>query len=145
METESTATRVARYLSRHIAHLESSLAALTEVDFNAAEAVVAFTREEAARARISAQLDAERVALLKEWEGGAGATPGERGEVRALADRAEALSLALQRAYDEASALALEAAAVVELQANAVRRGAGAAKRFGLDAHDAGGFMDTRA
>lgn len=145
---DSLASRVSRYLSRHITFIEASLAALRACDLSTAEGAEACLDGQERRRPMAEQLGTEQVALLKEW---AEASPEYRDahpEVRQLAARAEQLRATLQHAYDEADLAAVQVAAAVELQANTLRRGAGVARRFAVapeDGEEAGGFVDHKA
>jgi len=145
---DTLATRVSRYLSRHITFLDASLAALRACDLATDEGAEACLNGQLHRQPTAEQLGAEQAALLKEWSSTSEDYRAAHPEVRILADRAERLRLLLQQAYDEAGLASVQVAAAVELQANTLRRGAGVARRFtsapeGED--DAGGFVDHQA
>jgi len=141
MTPDTLSLRVTRYLTRHIAFLESTLRALESIDFSGEEAISKFTKH----AEVAAQLESEQAALLNEWQGGAGVPEEERAAVRVLAKRAAQLADQVRRAYDAANTQVAAAAASALLQANDVRRGADAARRFGLPGQDTGGFIDHSA
>lgn len=143
--TDALAARVTRYLHRHIAFLEDSIAVLDTLDIDNPEAVESCAHQQSHRNATAAQLELEQAALLKEWGRGDSAPPEARAAVRELAARAEELALALQQRYDGAAHLAKRAAAVVELQANAARRGAGFTRKFGHEPPGAGGLIDRQA
>ena len=145
MEPDTLPQRVTRYLLRHIAHLEQGLRAVQALELKSPEAVTRFLAAQARHDTLSAQFDAEQAALLKEWHADTSVSPEERQAVRALALRGEALNQQLAAAYDAAAALALSTAGMVELQANALRRGAGVARKFSFTGEDAGGYIDRHA
>lgn len=138
--------RVLRYLTRHAATLAEAAKELGQLELISPEGV-----EEALKAhtRLTARLlalDEEQAALLKEWQPlRAAATEAERAAVRAAAEHAAALAEHLRTAVDTAQAGATQAAAAVALQANALRRSAGHARRFAHDSRDQGGFVDKQA
>lgn len=141
MSQDTLPLRVSRYLTRHIAFLESTLRALESADFSDEDAVSEFSKH----SETAAQLGSEQAALLNEWQGGAGVPEKERAAVRALATRAAQLADQLLIAYDAANARVAAAAANVLLQANDLRRGADTARRFGPPGQDTGGFIDHSA
>lgn len=142
---DALAARVTRYLHRHIAFLEASIAVLEALDIDDPGAVELCAREQPGRNATAAQLELEQTALLKEWGSGDTASPDARAAVRALAARAEELAFELQQRYEGAAHLAQRAATVVELQANAARRGAGFTRKFGHEPPGAGGLLDRQA
>ena len=125
--------------------LEEALAALRAIDLSRPEGLEQFAREQARRGADGEQLAAEQAALLKEWRTDTTVGEPEREAVRALARRGDALSRELEQAYDDAGALALRTAGVVELQVNALRRGTGIARKFRPQGEDLGGFVDRQA
>ena len=145
---DALASRVSRYLMRHITFLDASLAALRACDLATAEGAEACLDGQLHRRAAADQLGDEQAALLKEWASAGADYRAAHPEVRTLADRAEQLRALLQQAYDEAGMASVQVAAAVELQANTLRRSAGVARRFTTapkGADDAGGFVDHQA
>lgn len=141
MLQDTLASRVTRYLQRHLAHLEEALRALESADFSREETLLFFER----LAEKGDQLDAEQAALLKEWGRGDTVSAVERAAVKALAAQADALAGQLRVAYDAAAADTRAASVALREQAETLHRGGETARRFAPRGSETGGFLDHSA
>jgi hypothetical protein len=138
--------RMADYYRRQIAWVEDALRAL---DAMAAlppdsdwEPIVA---EDARRAADLKSLEAEYLALKKEWDATPAFLPDERGAVRRLEDRARSLADDFQVKLDAGLARLRDATGAVRGELGMLRKTRDVARKFGAGQPPGGGFVDHRA
>ena len=118
------AERARDYLERQISCFERILADLAGLeDSLAGDDHDATVRQRAAHSEQTARLEAEYRDIEVQWRAATGISQAERADVRALAERAQALADQLCVRYDEGAALVQQRAGAVQEELRGVRRG----------------------
>lgn len=143
---ESIAARMSDHYTRQIAWVESSLAALEAMNAMPVDAEWdEVVKADAQRAAELKSLEAEFVALKKEWDSTPAFLPGERNAVRTLAERFAVLAGEFQRKLEAFTARMAEVGSVVQDELGSLRKARDMMQKFSAGSPSGGGYVDRRA
>ena len=143
---DGIAARMANHYERQIAWVEAALAAFDAMAAMPSDADwEALVAEDARRASELSALDAEYVALRKEWDATRALLPEQRNSVRALASRVKVLGSEYQRKLDTVLARLGDAGTAVRAELGTLRKSRDVLEKFGAGPPPGGGFVDRRA
>jgi hypothetical protein len=142
----SIAARMADHYERQLAWVRAAIASIDsmsamppDADWDAAIA------DDARRARDLRELDAEYVALRKEWDAIPAFLPDERKAVRELALRVKALGEEYDTKLDALLAKFAQAGSGLQAEMGALRKTRDVLQKFAAGPPPGGGFVDRRA
>jgi hypothetical protein len=143
---DSIVARMTSHYGRQIAWVEASIAALDAMSAMPLDADWdGVVQEDAGRAAELKSLEAEYLALRKEWDATPAFLPAERNHVRHLADQFAKLAVEFQRKLDGLAAKFAEAGGAAQQEMGVLRKARDVVQKFSAGSPRGGGFVDRQA
>ncbi len=145
-ESATIAERMADHYARQIAWVEESLAALDSLNSMPADAdLQQVASDDARRAGELRALEAEFLALKKEWDATPAFLPGERNSIRVLVTKFKALSAEFQQKLERVVERFSAAGGAAQEELGTLRKARDVMQKFASGPPPGGGFVDRRA